>query len=59
MFWTGLRQHLKTASIYYYETVQSFDELRKAVRRVEQQQQPAPKKKAACQAAQNDEGQPK
>jgi hypothetical protein len=53
MFWTGLRQELKTATTYYYETVKSFDQLRKAVRRVEQQQQPvsAPKvEKVSCHA---------
>jgi hypothetical protein len=57
MFWTGLRQELKTATTYYYETVKSFDQLRKAVRRVEQQQQPvsAPKvEKASCHVAQGE-----
>jgi hypothetical protein len=51
MFWTGLRQQLKTATTYCYETIKSFDELRKAVRRVEQQQQPvASAPKAPCHA---------
>jgi hypothetical protein len=54
MFWTGLQQPLKTASLYYYETVKPFDELRKAVRKVEQQQAEAKvEKKVSCQAAQD------
>jgi hypothetical protein len=41
MFWTGLRQELKDASVYYFDSVKSFDDLRKELRRVEKQHPPA------------------
>jgi hypothetical protein len=61
MFWTGLRQELKDASSYHYETIKNFDELRIALRRIEKQHppppQPPPSKpgRTSCHAVQKDQ----
>lgn len=59
MFWTGLRQELKDASSFHYETVKDFDNLRKVLRRIEkqhppQQQQSAKSGRNPCNAVQKE-----
>ncbi|XP_076463957.1 uncharacterized protein LOC143296081 [Babylonia areolata] len=56
MFWTGPRQELKDASAYQFDTIKSFDEVRKAIRRVEKQHPLAPvktEKKTVCNVTQS------
>ncbi|XP_076470830.1 uncharacterized protein LOC143300785 [Babylonia areolata] len=54
MFWTGLRQELKDASAYQFDTIKSFDELRKAIRRVEKHPlAPVKTEKTVCNVTQS------
>jgi hypothetical protein len=54
MLWTGLQPDLKDATLYLYDTAQSFDSLRVALRRFEKSRQEPVKKEepAKCKAAQ-------
>lgn len=54
MLWTGLLPDLKDATLYLYDTAESFDSLRVALRRFEKSRQEPVKKEepAKCKAAQ-------
>nr|KAG5707499.1 hypothetical protein BaRGS_012003 [Batillaria attramentaria] len=48
VLWTGLRQELKDVSAYQYDRSETFDGLRVALRRLEQQHPPKPRDTKPC-----------